>query len=114
MRPRHAAALLLASWYLMIPPASDCVGKTFMTPCLPTEISTWKVSRVFDERSACKEVNDALVTLASGLYKSVITSKRLGSSVPIPLTMAESIILSDLDAQCVASDDPRLNPRAQK
>jgi hypothetical protein len=54
MKLRHAAALALVGWYLMMPPLRGG-GK----PDDQAPISAWTVFRKFDSTAACQEWNQA-------------------------------------------------------
>jgi hypothetical protein len=80
MPVRHAAALLISGWYLMLPPTN---GKN-VTQGAPLE--KWTNAGVYDSMEDCQNV---IGRLQSGLRGR------------------ESETRPDA-AQCVASDDPRL------
>jgi hypothetical protein len=81
MKPLHAAALALASWYLLTPPLRGG-GK----PDAQAPISAWTVFRKFDSTAACQEWK----------YKLETRARKTGRYGPRPVFM------------CIASDDPRL------
>jgi hypothetical protein len=83
MKARHAAALALASWYLLMPPLRG--GK----PDDQAPIPAWTVFRKFDSTAACREWKYRLETRA----------RKTGKYGPRPHFM------------CVASDDPRLKEK---
>jgi hypothetical protein len=84
MKPRHAAALALASWYLLTPPLRGG-GK----PDAQAPISAWTVFRKFDSTAACQEWK----------YKLETRARKSGRYGPRPVFM------------CIASDDPRLKEK---
>jgi hypothetical protein len=51
VRLRHAEALALAGWYLMVPPL---VGKYNPIPAWSKPFSQWKVIGTFDSKNACE------------------------------------------------------------
>jgi hypothetical protein len=53
MKPRHAAALALVGWYLMVPPGSNPVTGYWKF------LSQWKVIGTFDSESTCKKTQAA-------------------------------------------------------
>jgi hypothetical protein len=88
---RHAAALALIGWYLMVPPIVD--GRAVIA----APVSKWVVNTPFDSASECDKAQANLVLRAKrDLQKSVSTD----SAVAVSFTQA----------QCIASDDPRLKP----
>jgi hypothetical protein len=83
MKSRHATALALVGWYLMIPPVRG--GQ----PDTQAPISAWTVFRRFDSAAACQEWKLKLETRA----------RRAGKYGPRPVFM------------CVATEDPRLKAK---
>jgi hypothetical protein len=88
MKPRHAAALALVGWYLMIPPHLHW-NRQRVTFSSDAPLREWKVAQPFDEAWKCDE-------------RLMQNELACGSTCPL-----ESLWLS---AQCIASDDPRLKP----
>ena len=81
MKPRHAAALALVGWYLMMPPlGSD--GRPDDSAPLPQ----WKIRGSFDTAAGCA---DAL-------------AEQLGRDFP------EMVRQAIHASRCVSIDDPRL------
>ena len=86
MRLRHAAALALVGWYLMIPPKS---GKDASGPYDPkAELNKWFVFGAYDFAHECEG--------AKFLDREAHKSK----SDPMNPALES--------AQCIATDDPRL------
>ena len=51
MKPRHAAALALVGWYLMIPPSSTLpTGVAYKEP-----LRNWKIVRGFETADGCAD-----------------------------------------------------------
>ncbi len=88
MKPRHAAALALVGWYLMLPPAKAADKSV---PDLGAPLSRWHVDSAWDYALACDNELRAL-------RERTIQEHSLLKSL-IPFAMA---------GQCVATDDPRL------
>jgi hypothetical protein len=103
MNPRHAAALALVGWYLLLPPTTDR-GK----PLLDAPLSKWEMDRSNDTSKECEAVK-AAHTLCALTNGSLLAPDYDGCQN-----------LSDeewskpqqpyLNAKCIASDDPRLRP----
>lgn len=93
MNPRHVAALALMGWYLMIPPLSPY--GPFADASAP--LSKWNVYAAYDEAQQC---NEAYVE-----YNHLMERKK--ATHPSDKN-AGSLATQLLDAQCIASDDPRL------
>jgi hypothetical protein len=82
MKPRHAAALALVGWYLMLPPAvpndPDKVDSS-------APLSQWEVMTTFDSQSQCAAEQTRMIGVGNKLGRF---------------------------SQCIASDDPRLKQKA--
>ena len=104
MNPRHAAALALVGWYLMIPPGANN-GLPFDAP-----ISQWRHIGSLDSAAECERIltklrNDSSAETKPEIkawhakYDDVHTGRVLHALAVEKTTKA---------AQCIASDDPRL------
>lgn len=95
----HAAALALVGWYLMLPTPHDSTLR--YVPRLP--LSQWTVIQSFDSADDCEEIH------ARGEAK---TKKDL-HKVKDPDTASPAGRLAFLytQAECVATDDPRLREK---
>jgi hypothetical protein len=88
MKPRHAAALALASWYLMVLP-QDIAGGHFRSVPLGSE---WKHQGTFDTEFECKrEIEKGCGTINQN-------GEIIGRVGPLCYS------------RCISSDDPRLKP----
>ena len=88
MNLRHAAALALVAWYLMVPPYTR-------GPNLP--LSKWSIYQRYNTPDECRQV------------RSDITSGWLQDSPPDFVQRFGNNFKSGFArAKCVASDDPRL------
>ncbi len=104
MNLRHAAALALTGWYLMIPPYGS-VDSGESPP-----LADWTIQGVFDSRKACTEfqkswrglVSDMTPDNVGGLYKNMTNDMELRE--------LQIRRLRDITARsrCLASNDPRL------
>jgi hypothetical protein len=118
MKLRHAAALALVGWYLMIPPALPN-GQ----PNLGAPLSQWGQGGDFDTAAAChKAYGDRLALAKKALGEvaraidlmpeSTKNSKKPLSQLDPDLYKADLEIslfaLHSAAARCIASDDPRL------
>jgi hypothetical protein len=93
MRFRHAAALAIVGWYLMVPPDSERLTPPKNLPPL----SKWSVYQRYNTPDKCMEV------------RSDITSGWLQDTPPDFVERFGSSFKSTfVRAQCVATDDPRL------
>lgn len=92
MNLRHAAALALVGWCLMIPPLSRSssgeIGSDFSRP-----LSEWFPVGVYDTEADCDKEINAMNQRAASMAREHRT------------------MLSLSHAQCIASDDPRLKEK---
>ncbi|MGD0118806.1 MAG: hypothetical protein ABSD30_12125 [Candidatus Binatus sp.] len=94
MKLRHAAALALVGWYLMMPPPRT-VGDHFETNFY-APLSKWPKVRTFDLQSQCETAREALQQKPTG-------------NLVIMLGAAEAKATTKA-SRCVATDDPLLKP----
>jgi hypothetical protein len=87
MKVRHATALALVGWYLMIPPGQP--GKKQLTPDVNAPLSEWSIQSSFDTAAECTEAQQQL-------HKDISKSEDSATSTEL------------LMATCIATDDPRL------
>ena len=101
MKLRHAAALALAGWYLMLPPVRSTSLLSPATKMAATRgffdcydanapISQWQTIEAFDTAEQCKAAST----------KSALSHRQHGLDCGLASAW--------LDAQCIATDDPRL------
>ena len=99
MTHRHAAALALVGWYLMVPPIGNDweTGRgVFVHWSAP--ISGWMTVSVYDSATECSKAQ-------AGLYEDFMKTHHFASET-------EKAIVSQAYAngKCIATDDPRLKP----
>jgi hypothetical protein len=87
MKLRHAAALALVGWYLMVAPTSGKEGDPESKFLFHAPLSKWRQLGEFDSATECNEQREKWVT----------TVLSLSSDTP-----------EGTWALCVATDDPRL------
>ena len=92
MSLRHAAALALAGWYLMVPPILQEDDSVRINPEAP--IGQWSVLKSFDSAEACNEIKQTLERSNRNLEPAE-TNDQLKKD-------------SALNTKCIATDDPRL------
>jgi hypothetical protein len=93
MKLRHAAALALVGWYLMLPP--DYVRDGTLTFRRNAPLAEWQRGWGFRSEAACKEA----ITSAS---------KHSGSYE----TFHQALVAEKMsNGRCIASDDPKLKPK---
>jgi hypothetical protein len=93
MKPRHAAALALVAWYLMIPPPRQ-IDSRFQTNFL-APIDKWVQLRRFELESECEAARDDYMKNPPGGVANMLSSKQ----------QAQAVMKA---AKCVSADDPRL------
>ncbi len=105
MRSRHAAALALVVWYLMIPP-----NKKDDAP-----LSEWIVWRSFDSTEACQSAQTVYRDQSSAKlrqYDSMTDQQRANISHNQKALEQEMADNDNFDnawhSACIAKDDPRL------
>lgn len=99
MKRRHAAALVLVGWYLMLPPF-NLDKAPWIDDKAP--LSKWTIKASTDSALECAEIRNHEQESASTEYQ-----KYLAAGQHTPLNVATTF-MDSLSAQCVATDDPRL------
>ena len=91
MKPRHAAALLLVGWYLFMPP----LGKSGINSA---PLREWDTESIWyaDSKAECEKFK-------SGVVEALRDPRAR-------LSNREQAVLRGQAAQCIATDDPRLDP----
>jgi hypothetical protein len=97
MNLRHAVALALEGWYLMVPPY---VNRKLNTDA---PLSNWEVYVATDSADKCE---DSKIETLKMLGREKITGKDSAVTERGAKAIAMGFQLSH--AQCIASDDPRL------
>jgi hypothetical protein len=103
MNLRHAAALTLVGWYLMLPPAHPT---DLYNPIDPASLKGWQVAKDFDSAIACHAAGEIVAKRAQ---------ERLDEDDAAPDHKLSDEQYDDLGRQlapvCIATDDPRLKER---
>jgi hypothetical protein len=102
MNPRHAAALALVGWYLMVPPdhpkLDDPIEWVSRAP-----FRYWQIVQRFDATSACEKRRNEIISDAIHAINADAKANRTAA------------LLSDYaisnNATCVSRDDPRLKEK---
>jgi hypothetical protein len=93
MKTRHAAALALVGWYLMVPPVVCEKGKC--TTQLDAPFSQWHRSkRSADSESACEQARPKVRAAVDKAIENVSARAEFDKALASGL--------------CISSDDPRL------
>jgi hypothetical protein len=93
MKVRHAAALALVGWYLVLPPMNSWKGLPWIDRNAP--LSKWQQRAAFNSAKDCEVARKKHETDFALAVKSA-------NHISSPI---------DDGARCVASDDPRLKPK---
>jgi len=98
MKPRHAVALALVGWYLMVPPFH--LDKTGVIDAVNdyAPISTWERLRSYDAIADCE----------ADRRKNIEATKQMLGQRNLAGNLGALRILDAEDAQCIATNDPRL------
>jgi len=97
MKLRHAAALALVGWYLMLPPLP--MGQT--EPDERARLGDWYIFEPFDTGSACQSELVQIADMKSERRKSLLANQ--GDD-----KQRQYLIRAFSHGECVATDDPRL------
>jgi len=114
MNLRHAAALALVGWYLMMP----TVEKSKSGDRANTAISQWNTLSVFDSAAECAKARNYVIDRsrqeliqhyhATGTSEdSLVKSATDRATTPEALDQIE-VIVCRLGVSCIATDDARL------
>lgn len=110
MDPRHAAALALVSWYLMVPPLSkppaalatniDAINAYNRVP-QRVPLSQWSLFESFDSADECRAFKDAAYANKEYQFKA-------GKRVNFDDVVKGYDHYAGVWGECIATDDPRL------
>ncbi len=99
MNPRHAAALALVGWYLMLPPVVPVEGPPRTIHWSEdAPLNQWKIAQSFDTAAECT------ATMMEERKASHERLKKRGAT-PEQMATMDKFMATNI---CVASDDPRL------
>jgi hypothetical protein len=101
MNPRHAVALALVGWYLMIPPLPQD-SSLLADPTPP--LSVWYLEQSFDTAKECESARK------TEIHEAELQMHALAHAHAIEANMGHAqFYLQHTFSQCIATDDPRLN-----
>jgi hypothetical protein len=103
MKIRHAAALALVGWYLIAPPPRTEDGTDY-DPKAP--LSEWQKIGKFETIEECRTYPARLPEIMHGFY---VEHPEIGESGERRDNAVRKALLAQ--AQCVATDDPRLKEK---
>ena len=95
MKPRHAVALALVGWYLMVPPITPDNRKFDVS----APMSGWTLLTSTDTAALCAEIKSKWSNGESGV---------VWVNHHYPPEARETALLALHASECIATDDPRL------
>ena len=106
VKPRHAVALALVGWYLMMPPLDDA-----QNPAGGAPLSMWVQSRSFDGADDCEVTRSAVRQRVASLTPE--QQRQMEREVTAEYGHGPHGTFAQLRARvelekCIAADDPRL------
>jgi hypothetical protein len=104
MNFRHAAALALAGWYLMLPPWSSPSKFDDKAP-----LNQWEQANAYDSAAVCEKSRYDTV---KDLLKGHAPNGNLLDQKTLTPETADYNARLYAAARCIASDDPRLKEKA--
>ena len=113
---RHAAALALVGWYLMIPPMVHKENWPPVNPVPTAPLGKWFTWNWFDTADACTKERSALIARGEGNafndYRRWLAGREPSDDLLDEWTSAYSLVYAINEANhrsmCIATDDPRL------
>ena len=103
MSLRHAAALALVGWYLMVPPYEGRISDPASVVVNDrAAISKWEISDSFDSANDCADQR---------MRSQSAASKYPDSMLRAPKTSHQLTVARFMFATCIATDDPRLKEK---
>ena len=106
MQPRHAAALALVGWYLMVPtPFND--NSLRYDPTLP--LSKWKIVGSFDSADDCAKIQAYQEKQSNHVLKTIKDIDKLKDPNEPTAEQRDAFLLGM--SECVSTDDPRLKEK---
>ena len=101
MAVRHAAALALVGWYLMIPPTPQ--DPSLLADPTPP-LSVWFLKQSFDTAKECQRAQRAEDHQAELEMHDIAKANAIETNIE-----RVQILMQSIFSKCIATDDPRLN-----
>jgi hypothetical protein len=110
MKLRHAAALALVGWYLMVPPLHK---SGVWTRFWYGQFADWNTVNSFDSAKECEDYRRQMIAAAQNSSKHAVSEYPPADAQALPDGKVYSPSAKKLydpypTAVCIASDDPRL------
>ena len=111
MKPRHAAALGLVGWFLMMPPIADRAYDISQPRVIEgsASFSDWVIKRAYDTAEECEKAREELRNRSLPIVSKRTRSKHEDANGTERIQTIDN--LQNLTTRCIAPDDPRLNPK---
>jgi hypothetical protein len=110
MNPRHAAALALVGWYLMVPPGSMEGG--FGDAKAP--LSRWQIAFSFEDAGVCEAVRNRMMEKIRNKWATELRDPKdpkIDAAVNQKTVDEMAKFTGMNDWVCIATDDPRLKEK---
>jgi hypothetical protein len=109
VKPRHAAALSLVGWYLMLPPLADRAYDLSQPRLIEGDapLSEWIIKRAYDTAEECVKAQKALHDDSYPIESKYVNSNHEDADSTERIKTID--IVQNLQAECIETDDPRLN-----
>jgi hypothetical protein len=118
MKVRHAAALALTGWYLMVPPTIESRNQNCASYKADTSQALRTNFHAYDSAAACEKGGHDEALRAADEAETAIVAVDPNGRCSDPMNRASKEAYAALErmaaltgAQCVASDDPRLKEK---
>jgi hypothetical protein len=96
---RHAVALGLAAWYLMLPP--DGAGQK---PDYKAPISAWRIDSAYDTAASCQIAQEEYTSIALRDCNNHLADGEMCNGLRLYAVLRAEALA------CISTDDPRLKP----
>ena len=109
MKPRHAAALGIVSWFLMVPPIADRAYDISQPRVIEGDapVSDWVIKRAYDTAEECENAREDLRNRSFAIIVKRFEHGDANSTERIQTIDSAQ----NSSPRCIAPDDPRLNPK---
>ncbi|MGA6971073.1 MAG: hypothetical protein WBY93_05540 [Candidatus Binatus sp.] len=118
MKPRHAAALALVGWYLMVPPPGPprSTGANTAPPNHNAPLDQWTIRNSYDSAQACEAaMQKDLDTATTNIDKQHHLTEQRQGLWPNNFSDQEFLVADQLgyakEAVCISTDDPSLKSK---
>ena len=112
MNLRHAAALALVGWYLMMPPDNWTLCSKSVADCeaiSDAPLGRWNTTQSFDSANQCEQAR----SVWEGRGTKDFNAAKFNSYETLTTSRSTRLMLDQgrIAARCVSTDDPRLKEK---